>query len=560
MNGTLDKLISAIHTLDGVDESVVQHITQDVMATGDFVKALLSNTKLSTDQLMQFYIDTLGLSFIDAEQLALYPIADEISLRFLRHHNVLALDESDEQIRLVTAEPYDDYPAQAIMMASGKTIDVFLAKPDVISRILEKASADGASVSELSDQLENDASFNDEDDIDRLKDLASEAPIVRLVNVIVTKAMILRASDIHIEPFEHRLRVRYRVDGVLRDVDSPPAHSTAAIISRIKIMANLNIAERRLPQDGRIQTRLQGQQIELRVSTIPSLFGESVVMRILDKEQLNLSFDRLGFGDDNTKRFSRLIKRPHGIVLVTGPTGSGKTTTLYTALSSINSANVKIMTVEDPIEYQLDGIMQLQVKPTIGLGFADALRAIVRQDPDTIMIGEMRDYETASIAIQSALTGHLVFSTLHTNDAGSAITRLLDMGVEDYLITSTVAGIVAQRLVRTLCQSCKKTVKPSQDIINEFSLDQYGFTELALFEPVGCTECNDSGYFGRTVILEQMNMDESLRTKVLARSDGATIQAQAISNGMRTMRGDGIAKALAGITSLEEVISATQEV
>jgi len=559
MNETIEKLTSALQDYQGMDNEVLQLVNTELDQDADLNQTLLTVANFSAEDLVQFYAAVLDLEVFGSKELALEVVSPSVSLKFSRNYNVLPLESDDEQMRVVTATPYDPYPEKAIALASGKAVKICLAVPDLISRTIEKASADEASISELSDQLEQDLSFSDDGDIDRLKDLASEAPIVRLVNVIVSQAMELRASDIHIEPFEKRLRVRYRIDGVLREVDSPPTHSIAAIISRIKIMAKLDIAERRLPQDGRIQMRLQAQQIDLRVSTVPSLFGESVVMRILDQEQLVLRYEQLGFGKVNIQRFQKLIQRPHGIILVTGPTGSGKTTSLYTALSSINLPNKKIMTVEDPIEYQLDGIMQMQVKPSIGLGFSEALRAIVRQDPDTIMIGEMRDQETASIAIQSALTGHLVFSTLHTNDAGSAITRLLDMGVDDYLITSTVAGVVAQRLVRTLCQRCKQQITPLAEVVAEFKLDQYGISSPKLYEPIGCPECSGSGYKGRTVILEQMEMSSALRKKILARADGATIQSQAVSDGMSTMRMDGIYKALTGVTSLEEVVNATQD-
>jgi general secretion pathway protein E len=552
------QLLAALSDLSKDESNTEQLIVDEFEQTGDLAEAIAIHTGLSASEIEAFYARTLDIDVMSQEMLSLYPILSAVSLKFMRHHNVLVLAEGDDAIRLITAIPYDVYPQQAVAMVSDNPVTLYLAKAELISQFLEKADSDAASVSELSDQIEDDFSVDD-NDVDRLKNLASEAPIVRLVNVLVSQAMVLRASDIHIEPFERQLRVRYRIDGVLTDVDAPPAHSTAAIISRIKIMAKLNIAERRLPQDGRIQMRLQGQQVELRVSTVPSLFGESVVMRVLDKTQLALSFDSLGFGDANTARLATLIRRPHGIVLLTGPTGSGKTTTLYTALASLNSPEKKIMTVEDPVEYQLDGIMQMQVKPTIGLGFSDALRAIVRQDPDTIMIGEMRDYETASIAIQSALTGHLVFSTLHTNDAGSAITRLLDMGVEDYLITSTLAGVVAQRLVRTLCPICRQAVTPLPGLVKELGLDQYGYASLTLYEPVGCDACSHKGYKGRTVILEQMELNDALRSKILARADGTVIQSTAIESGMRTMRQDGIDKALAGVTSLDEVFSATQD-
>lgn len=514
-------------------------------------------TRLSDDALVDIYAAALDLAVLSEEEIALHPVCQEVSLKFLRQHNVLPLETMDGHIRLVTARPCDPYPAEAVALACEHPVELCLAPPALISRLIERLAADDASVADVSGELRDDVTAGD--DVDRLRDLASEAPIVRLVNLLVARALELRASDIHIEPFANNLRVRYRVDGALLEGDSLPPHSAAAVISRIKIMARLNIAERRLPQDGRIQMHVQAHEIDLRVSTIPSLHGESVVMRILDKEQLKLSFKALGFGAENIRKLQRLIRRPHGIVLVTGPTGSGKTTSLYTALAALNVPEKKIMTVEDPVEYQLDGIMQLQVKPAIGLDFAQALRAIVRQDPDIIMIGEMRDQETASIAIQSALTGHLVFSTLHTNDAGSAITRLLDMGVNDYLVASTVVGIIAQRLVRSLCPACKREIEPLPRLVEEHALDTFGDGPPRLYQAVGCPACHGSGYSGRTVILEQLDMHDTIRQQTLAHVDGASLEAMAISEGMTSMRSDGIAKALAGLTSLEEVLRVTQD-
>jgi general secretion pathway protein E len=350
------------------------------------------------------------------------------------------------------------------------------------------------------------------------------------------------------------------VDGVLRDYMQVPKWLHNAVVSRLKILAKLDIAERRLPQDGRIQLRAQGKLIDLRVSTVPTLYGESLVLRILDKEELNLDFDTLGFAVDTKKSLQKTLTLPHGIILVTGPTGSGKTTTLYAALQQLNTPDRKILTVEDPVEYQLEGINQIQVKPQIGLNFADALRSIVRQDPDVIMIGEMRDLETARIAVQSALTGHLVFSTLHTNDAGSSITRLLDMGVEDYLLTSTLNGILAQRLVRKLCLACRATYRPVPELIDELQLARFADAgELTLYRAVGCDACAGTGYRGRSVIAELLILSEPIRRLILARADGTEIQRTAIANGMANMKQDGLKKAVLGITTIEEVTRVTQE-
>ena len=384
--------------------------------------------------------------------------------------------------------------------------------------------------------------------------------MIRLVSLIITNALEARASDIHIEPFENRLAVRYRIDGVLHEVESPPRRFSAAVISRIKIMANLDIAERRLPQDGRIRLRVQGKEIDLRVSTVPTMHGESVVLRILDKGGVALDFKRLGFEDDILARFLDVLMQPHGILLVTGPTGSGKTTTLYTALERLNQPDVKILTVEDPVEYQMPGINQIQVKPQINLTFANALRSIVRQDPDVIMIGEIRDLETAEIAVQSALTGHLVLSTVHTNDAASTVNRLLDMGVEDYLLTSTVIGILAQRLVRTLCPSCKEPHIALPEIVEQMGLARFSSErEITLYRPKGCPQCAQTGYSGRISIMEMLPITDPLRSLVMKHATASDLKSEAVRGGMLTMYEDGLRKAVRGITTFEEVLRVTRE-
>src|SRR6059058_1023717 len=418
----------------------------------------------------------LALPLVDASGYPEFPILEErISARFLRESRALPVREDETELTLAMADPTDAYTIGAFEMVTGRTVRPMIAIPTELEAALERLYGSGKSAqSQIIGDVEtrgDDMSFDA--DVQQLKDLAAEAPVIRLVSLLITNALETRASDIHIEPFENRLIVRYRIDGVLHEVESPPKRLSAAVISRIKIMAQLDIAERRLPQDGRIRLRVQGKEIDLRVSTVPTMHGESVVMRILDKGGVALDFDRLGFESDTLKRFLEALMQPHGILLVTGPTGSGKTTTLYTALDRLNKPDVKILTVEDPVEYQMPGINQIQVKPQIDLTFANALRSIVRQDPDVIMIGEIRDLETAQIAVQSALTGHLVLSTLHTNDAPSSVNRLLDMGVEDYLLTSTIVGILAQRLVRTLCTHCKEPYHALPEVVEELGLTRY---------------------------------------------------------------------------------------
>ena len=505
----------------------------------------------------------LEFPLVDANGYPEFPILEErVSARFLREARALPVREDESELALAMADPTDAYTIGAFEMVTGRTVRPLVAIPTELDAALERLYGAGKSAqSQLLGDVEtrpDELSFDA--DVQQLKDLASEAPVIRLVSLLITNAMETRASDIHIEPFENRLIVRYRIDGVLHEVESPPKRQSAAVISRIKIMANLDIAERRLPQDGRIRLRIQGKEIDLRVSTLPTMHGESVVMRILDKGHVALDFRKLGFEDDTLETFLGVLLQPHGILLVTGPTGSGKTTTLYTALDRLNQPDVKILTVEDPVEYQMSGINQIQVKPQIDLTFANALRSIVRQDPDVIMIGEIRDLETAQIAVQSALTGHLVLSTVHTNDAPSTVNRLLDMGVEDYLLTSTVIGILAQRLVRKLCQHCKESYVALPELVEQMRLRRYSNdAEITLWHAKGCTHCAQTGYSGRLSILEMMPMTDAVRSLVMKHENAAVLRAEAIRGGMVTMYEDGLRKALAGVTTFEEVLRATRE-
>ena len=487
-----------------------------------------------------------------------------IAINYMRNAEIVPLQAGEERLVVAMSNPQDAFTRQAICMASGKLVEPLLGLPTEIRANIERLYGAEASKKESGgdggDEFEITSQDHNLDDIEHLKDMASEAPVIRLVNQIMTNAMSQRASDIHIEPFETHLKVRYRIDGVIHEVESPPPQLTAAIISRLKLMARLNIAERRLPQDGRIQLRAQGKEIDMRVSTVPTMHGESVVMRLLDKHSVKLDLNTLGFSDDNLRKVQQQLDAPHGVILVTGPTGSGKTTTLYSALTQLNTPENKVLTVEDPVEYELEGINQIQANPKIGLNFADALRSIVRQDPDIIMIGEMRDVETARIAIQSALTGHLVLSTLHTNDAASGITRLMDMGIEDYLITSTVNGILAQRLVRRLCPQCRESHSVLPEIEQELGLRRYQPEgELRLWHAKGCSACGNSGYKGRSAIHEVLVMDDPLRRLILKHEDAGVLQEQARKGGMRTMYEDGLYKALKGVTTLEEVLRVAEE-
>ena len=513
--------------------------------------------------LAQAWATLLGVPLVTEELApAMLENPPELPVRFLEQFQVVPLGtDAQGSLHLLVANPADPYPSDAVAYACGCAVSLSIGLRSDIHRLIERYYGQGRSaMGALVHHLQADGQLDGQldDDIEHLKDLACEAPVIRLVNLIIERAVEQRASDIHIEPFEQRLKVRYRIDGVLHESEAPPPRSTAAVISRVKIMARLDIAERRLPQDGRIMLRVQGKALDLRVSTVPTSFGESVVMRLLDRASVSFTFESLGFTGHRLASFLQVLERPHGIVLVTGPTGSGKTTTLYTALARLNTAERKIITVEDPVEYQIEGINQIQVKPSIGLGFAGALRAIVRQDPDVIMIGEMRDLETCAIAIQSALTGHLVLSTLHTNSAAGSITRLLDMGVEDYLLASTLNGILAQRLVRRLDPSSSEAYEPLPEVIAQYQLERYTEARpLRLYRPrPGVT--HGDGYRGRSAISELMVLSDTLRGLLMRRADAATLEQAARAEGMVTLYEDGLRQALAGVTTLEEVLRVTR--
>ncbi|MCP4715228.1 MAG: type II secretion system ATPase GspE [Deltaproteobacteria bacterium] len=482
---------------------------------------------------------------------------------FMREIKFVPLELKDNLLCLAIGNPFDVYALEAIRAATGYDLDVRLAKESEISDTLEKLFSTGSSSMErlietMGKEEDGDIALDNEGDVDHLKDMASEAPVIRLVNMIISRAIELRASDIHFEPFEKSFHIRYRIDGVLHDMESPPRNLQAAVISRIKIMSKLNIAERRLPQDGRVKLRVMGKEIDFRVSTLPTLFGESVVMRILDSESIVFDLDSLGFPKEKLSTFEDLIMRPHGIILVTGPTGSGKTTTLYSALNKINSPEKKIITVEDPVEYQLHGVNQIHVKPSIGLTFSSALRSILRQDPDVVMIGEIRDAETAEIAIHAALTGHLVFSTLHTNDAAGAVTRLLEMGMENYLVSSSLIAIMAQRLVRVICPHCREEFAPSAETLQEMELDARSAEGLSLARGTGCDQCAGTGYQGRQGIYELLTVTDTVRELILSQADSMALKEAARKDGMQTLREAGWNKVREQKTTGAEVIRVTQ--
>ena len=490
-------------------------------------------------------------------------VVGNLSDKMMRESMFVPLEMGDDFLKIAMADPEDFYTIDALKVTYGLDIQVCRGKEgdilDTIERLYGAGSQSLETIIEEAGKDIYDISAEDVEDEEHLRDLASEAPIIRLVNRLIFNAVEQKASDIHFEPFENEFKARYRIDGVLHDVESPPHRLQAAIISRVKIMAKLDIAERRLPQDGRIKLRISDKEIDFRISTIPTLFGESLVMRILDRDTLILDLDKLGFPDDVLAQYTQLTMQPYGMILVTGPTGSGKTSTLYTTLAKINSPGNKIITLEEPVEYQLSGVNQIQVNQKIGMSFASGLRSIVRQDPDIILVGEIRDRETAEIAIQSALTGHLLFSTLHTNDAAGAVTRLLDMGVESFLLSSTLLGVLAQRLVRVICSECKQRVEPEERLLKSMQIGAEEALEIKFFAGKGCEACRYTGFSGRTAIFEYLPINQRIRKEIINKSSAETIKNVAVESGMLSLREDGWRKVKEGVTTIPEILKVTLE-
>ncbi len=479
---------------------------------------------------------------------AISPETEALSPKFLRQFRCVPVALHDHTVTLAMADPLDFETRSTVAQCTNLSVQPGIAAEQEILDAIDKYYGQAE---KSTDEIAAVTGEGGDEDLEHLRDMASEAPVIRLVNAMIAQAVEKRASDIHIEPFEKEFRIRYRIDGVLVSQDAPQRELKAAIISRVKLMAKLNIAERRLPQDGRIKIKTIGREVDLRVSTLPTLYGESVVMRLLDRSAGDFyDLERLGFDEHMLSRMEYYTSLPHGIFLVTGPTGSGKSTTLYSALKRINQTDKKIITIEDPVEYQMDGINQIHVNPQIGLTFSAGLRHIVRQDPDVIMVGEVRDRETADIAIRAALTGHFVYSTLHTNDAPSAITRLTDMGVENYLITSSLVAVLAQRLVRVICPQCKQSAGTALTPFNE---------TIETFRGAGCDNCFGTGFRGRVGIFELMELNEELRAAIMRNEDASKITVIARKHGMRNLREDGWAKVARGVTAAQEVMRVTQE-
>ncbi len=519
---------------------------------------------LSEDDLLPVLQDHFGLPLVSLKDFPTTPLPLEFPptvVDCFKLARMVPLKVEGRDLLVAIADPLDLPRLHALELVTGLQVKPVLAKEKEISARIEalfgNAVSGESTAAATAREIEGAV---DEEDVAHLRDMASEVPVIRLVNQMLVRALESRASDVHIEPFENQLKVRYRIDGILHEIEPPPRQLKAAVISRLKILAQLNIAERRLPQDGRIKIRLAGKDVDLRIATVPTLYGESVVIRLLERGQIFTQLDTLGFPPAQLQRFNEMILKPHGMILVTGPTGSGKTTTLYGALQKINDPGKKIITIEDPVEYQLAGVNQIQVKPQIGLTFANGLRSIVRQDPDVIMVGEIRDAETAEIAVQAALTGHLVFSTLHTNDAAGAISRLLEMGVQDYLLSSSLLGVLAQRLVRRLCARCRKEVPFTGFDAKEAEIKAAnGETLQSVWDAVGCVDCSGTGYLGRVGIFELLPATSDICKVIVERADAGKIRNLAVQQGMRLLRDDGWDKVHSGVTTLAEVLRVTRE-
>ena len=528
---------------------------------------LIERGYITEDDLLEALGLQLGIPFVREldEDIIDKDLLTKVPINFAKKHRVIPLYTDDGSVTVAVADPMNMQPLDDIALLLHADVEMMITRPaniiEAINRCYHQSERAAQHVVETmrEEEAERGEVYTIEDETEDLLEIADKAPIIKLVNVIMLQALKERASDIHFEVYEKDLIVRYRIDGVLYRRLTPPRHYHAAMVSRIKVMAKLNIAEKRLPQDGKIAIRVADRDVDIRVSVVPTIFGERVVLRLLDRSSVFISLQALGMIEDTFERFKRLVGLSHGIILVTGPTGSGKTTTLYAALSRINSEEVNVITVEDPVEYQLEGIAQIQVKPKINLTFANGLRSILRQDPDVVMIGEIRDYETAEIATHASLTGHLVFSTLHTNDSAGAITRLIDMGIEPYLVSSSVVAIAAQRLVRTICPHCKEPLVVDEKQLLEIGLTPADLVDGHVAHGRGCNKCFGSGYIGRTAIFELLVMDGEARRLTLERVDSGSIKQSAVERGMRTLRADGARKMAMGITTMEEVVRVTQE-
>ena len=545
-----------------VPEQTLQDLQNEHRLTGKALAALIVDQNIvPKNQFLRKVAESLSLEFIENLPASVTgDIVAAVPAHHARMYGVIPLRANDQSVDLLAVDPFNAQIIDDLTFALGKDVRLLVADPERIDTLIHNHyGEDDSNLDEILGELNEEGGLDSSEDLDAndLEALAGQAPIIRFVNLVLAQAIRDKASDIHFEPFEHEFKIRYRIDGALYEMSPPPKHLSLPITSRVKVLANLNIAERRIPQDGRIKLTLSGRPVDLRVSTLPTQFGESVVLRVLDQSAVQLDITQLGMPEDVFEGINEIVRRPNGIFIVTGPTGSGKTTTLYSALRVVNSPDVKLLTAEDPVEYEIEGIMQVPVNHTVGLTFAAALRSFLRQDPDIIMVGEIRDLETAQISIQASLTGHLVLSTLHTNDAPGAVTRLVDMGVEPFLIASSLEAVLAQRLVRRICTSCRTAYEPPGALLQQLGIDPVDIGNREFFYGKGCPVCNNSGYKGRMGIYEWLRMSEAIRDLVVQRAPTLVIKQKALEQGMRTLRDDGLRAIFDGATSIEEVVKYT---
>lgn len=551
-----------------ITESQLQQALDEQKYTGKLLGRILVGLGfVKEEEILKALGIQAGIEFIDLSKMDIPKrVLQKISPTIIKIYKILPVSFEEDTLTIAMGDPLNVNISDDLRFMLGCSVKGVIAKEnDILEAIQKYYGEKGESINELLGEIDKNipAMQREEEeevtDVVVLQELALQPPVVKLLNLILLQAVKDRASDIHFEPFEDKYMIRYRVDGILYDITSPPKNLALAISSRIKVMSSLDIAERRLPQDGRIMISVEGKNIDLRVSTLPTIFGESVVMRVLDRDVVSLSLDQVGMSEEIKRKVRRIVNKPNGIVLSTGPTGCGKTTTLYSCLREINKIDYKIITTEDPVEYDIPGIIQVSIKPKINLNFATCLRHILRQDPDIIMVGEIRDAETAQIAIQASLTGHLVLSTLHTNDAPGTITRLINMGVEPFLITSTLEAVIAQRLIRVICPNCRERYYPDQKALEEMGITKEEVKGVVFYKGKGCSQCNKNGYKGRIGIFELLTITESLKPLIMDRVQTGVLREAARREGMITLRDDGLKKVREGITSIEEVVRETQQ-
>lgn len=556
-----DTIYEILQQSDQITEAQLEELNETHLQTGkSLADVLIDSGLLERPQLLELIAEYLNYEFMPVPPSSIEEsITSQIKASVARMYAVVPIRANETTVDLLAKDPFNNNIIDDLTFSLNKDINIVVTDPDYIDGLVTSTyGAEDASIDDLLAEI-REGEFEEEADLSEgdLLSQASETPIIRFVNLVLQQAIKDKASDIHFEPFEDQFRIRYRIDGALYEMAPPPRNLAVPVISRVKVLSNLNIAERRIPQDGRIKMTIAGRPVDLRVSTLPTQFGESVVLRVLDKSVVNLDLENLSMPEDVMENIRALVKRPNGIFIVTGPTGSGKTTTLYSGLREVNKPEIKILTAEDPVEYEIDGIMQVAINHQVGLTFAKALRSFLRQDPDKIMVGEIRDLETAQIAVQASLTGHVVLSTLHTNDAPGAITRLIDMGLEPYLISASLEGVLGQRLVRAICPTCRTAYEPDQEIIELLEVDPLEIADRQFYYGKGCAECNSTGYRGRQGLFELLMLNDAIRDLITNNAPTLVLRQKALEQGMRTLRDDGLRAIFDGLTTIEEVLKYT---